>query len=355
MPRRGDGLVQRGKTWWLDFSHQGQRYQARLGRNISRTVARELAAVERSKALRQDAGIGGRKRKDILFEKAVEEFLAWARANKRPGTVDFYRYCLQSLGRSFSGKKLSEIHPFLIEKHKQGRIAAGHRVAINRELAALSVLFNRCREWKKFQGDNPVRSVKKIDEPLNRLRFLSGDEEESLLRQCEEPLRTIVLLGIYAGLRLNAEALTLKVENVDIRRKQLTIEAAYSKNRETQTSPLHSKLVAPLEDRIRESQGGVVFETREGKAIRSVRTAFTNACLRANLSAVTPHTLRHTFASRLGMAGINNLTLQKLGRWKEPKMILRYAHLSPEYLEDAIEKISSHSTTVITTTKAASS
>jgi integrase len=176
-----------------------------------------------------------------------------------------------------------------------------------------------------------------------------------VLDQCDEPLRTIVLLGIYAGLRINAEALTLKVENVNIGRKQLTIEAAYSKNRDTQTIPLHSKLVAPLQERIRESRGGLVFETREGKPIRSVRTAFTNACVRANLSAVTPYTLRHTFASWLGMAGINNLTLQKLGRWKEPKMILLYAHLSPEYLEEAIEKSGSHFTTVVTTTKAASS
>jgi integrase len=98
-----------------------------------------------------------------------------------------------------------------------------------------------------------------------------------------------------------------------------------------------------------------VFETREGNQIKAVRTAFTNACQRANLSDVTPHTLRHTFASRLGMAGINNLTLQKLGRWKEPKMILRYAYLSPEYLEDAIEKIGSHSPPVITISKVASS
>ena len=53
--------------------------------------------MERAKALKQEAGIGGKKRKDILFEKAAEEFLKWAQANKRPGTVDFYRYCLKSL------------------------------------------------------------------------------------------------------------------------------------------------------------------------------------------------------------------------------------------------------------------
>jgi integrase len=355
MARRRDGLVSRGKTWWLNFIHQGQRFQIRLGRNINKTVARELAVIARAKALKQEAGIGGLKRKDLLFDKAVEEFLTWAKANKRTGTAEFYGYCLKALGRSFSGRKLSEIHPFLIEKHKQLRISEGHRVAVNRELAALSVLFNRCREWKKFEGDNPVRSVKKIEEPLTRLRFLSEHEEQALLSQCDEPLRTIVLLGIYAGLRINAEALTLKKENVDLRRKQLTIEAAYSKNRQTQTIPLHSKLIEPLAARMKESQGEHVFESREGKPIASVRTAFTNACERANLSDVTPHTLRHTFASGLAMAGINNLTLQKLGRWKEPKMILRYAHLSPEYMEDAIEKIGSHSTTVITTQKAVSS
>ena len=106
---------------------------------------------------------------------------------------------------------------------------------------------------------------------------------------------------------------------------------------------------------MRESRGELVFETREGNPIQSVRTAFTNACERAKLTDVTAHVLRHTFASRLGMAGINNLTLQKLGRWKEPKMILRYAHLSPDHLAEAIEKISSNSTTVFTTQEAASS
>ena len=115
---------------------------------------------------------------------------------------------------------------FLIEKHKQLRISEGHRVAVNRELAALSVLFNRCREWKKFEGDNPVRSVKKIDEPLNRLRFLTDEEEQVLLSQCEELLRTIVLLGIYAGLRINAEAL-----NVEERQRGPTAEEADHRSR----------------------------------------------------------------------------------------------------------------------------
>jgi len=76
--RRGDGLILRGKTWWLDFTHMGERHQSRLGKNVSRTVARELAAVERAKILKGEAGIGGKGRKDISFDKAVEEFIKWA-------------------------------------------------------------------------------------------------------------------------------------------------------------------------------------------------------------------------------------------------------------------------------------
>ena len=101
MARRGDGLVLRGKTWWLDFTHMGQRHQARLGKNISKTVAGELATVERGKILRGEAGIGGRKRKDITFDKAAEEFLKWSEANHRPRTTLNYRGFLDQLKKSF--------------------------------------------------------------------------------------------------------------------------------------------------------------------------------------------------------------------------------------------------------------
>jgi integrase len=68
----------------------------------------------------------------------------------------------------------------------------------------------------------------------------------------------------------------------------------------------------------------------DGTRIRSVRTAFTNACQRAKLAGVYSHTLRHTVASRLGMTGVNDGGLQALGRRKEPKIIQRDAHRSQQ-------------------------
>jgi hypothetical protein len=39
MARRGDGIFLRGRTWWLDFTHEGKRHAVRIGKWINRTVA----------------------------------------------------------------------------------------------------------------------------------------------------------------------------------------------------------------------------------------------------------------------------------------------------------------------------
>ena len=363
MARRGDGLVLRGKTWWLDFTHMGQRHQARLGKNINRTTAAELATVERAKILRGEAGIGARKRKDISFDKAVDEFLKWAEANHRPQTTVNYRWYIRGLKKSFTGKMLSEIHPFSVEKHKQSRIADNARISANRELSCLRNIFYRCIEWKKFDGQNPVKQEKRqqtarlTKEPFTRLRFLSFDEENRLVGAAVEPLRTIILVGIYAGLRIRSEALTLEWPDIDLQRGQLTVQAKHAKNGENRVIPLNSFLRAALQQLGHESDGnGKVFLSRKGKHLRSIRTAFTTACRHAKLPDVTPHTLRHTFASRLAMAGVGLRTIQELGGWKDIKMVERYAHLSDLHKAEAIEKIRGNTpenfTTEFTTRKA---
>jgi len=211
-------------------------------------------------------------------------------------------------------------------------------------------------DWDKFDGPNPCRKIKKIQEPLSKLRHLSPDEESRLLAASPEPLRTIILVGIYSGLRIEAEALTLRWENVHFKRRELTVEAAYSKNNETQAILMNSKLLEALKRHDAKRTGDYVFLNRYGKPIpigQSVRTTFTTACRHANLPGVTPHTLRRTFASRLGMTGANDRTLQALGRWKEPKMIQRSAHVSQTHLAEAGEKISENSTTLFTQSKSA--
>ena len=51
------------------------------------------------------------------------------------------------------------------------------------------------------------------------------------------------------------------------------------------------------------------------------------------------HCNRHTFASRLVMAGVDRLSVQKLGGWRTLSMVQRYAHLAPDHLRAAVERL----------------
>lgn len=341
--RRGDGIYLRGHTWMLDIFHNGQRHAVRLGKLISRSVAKELAAVERAKIVKGEVGIT-KQRKDISFDKAVEEFLKWAVTSKRSRTAAGYKHQTRQLGKTFSGMKLSQIHPFLVEKYKQKRSGEGARIGANRELTLLKNIFNRCSQWGKYEGENPLCRVKRFDEPKRKLRFLDHEEEARLLAAAGEPLRSIMLCGIHAGLRIESEALTLRWEDIDLKRKTLTVQAAYAKNKETRSIPMNAVLRSAFEQMYAEgSREGMIFRCwkgpSKGQGIKSIRTAFTTACRNAKLPGVSPHTLRHTFASRLMMAGVDIRTIQELGGWKEIKMLERYAHLSQEHKALAVEKL----------------
>ena len=80
-------------------------------------------------------------------------------AERKPRTVKCYREFLLQLEKFFNGKKLSAIHPFLLEKYKRKRLKEGAKVSVNRELALLKNLFNKCIKWKKYEGANPVLEV----------------------------------------------------------------------------------------------------------------------------------------------------------------------------------------------------
>lgn len=338
MARHGDGIYLRGKSWYLDCRINGKRYQLKLGKLISRSVAKELAQVKRAQILKCEVGIGTQ-RLDCTFQKAKQEYWTWTQANKRPRTIRTYGQCLGHLEVFFSGKMLSDIHPFLIEKYKHHRFQAGAKVRVNRELAVLKALFNLCRTWGLFEGDNPVSKVKLFKEPPRPARYLEVEEEARLLQVASEPFRDFLLIWINTGLRVQAEALPLQWTDVDFRRNLLTVPAAYAKNGHSRTIPLNSQARAALERLHAKATGPYVFAKGDGSSYRSIRKSFATACRKATIQRLRVHDLRHTFASRLAMAGVPDRTLQALGGWATPQMVQRYAHLSANHIAEAVEKI----------------
>jgi len=98
-----------------------------------------------------------------------------------------------------------------------------------------------------------------------------------------------------------------------------------------------NSVVRPALDRLPRN-GDFVFANRTGAPYTAVR-GFRAACRAAGLKDVTPHTLRHTFATRLIENGVDLRTVQELGGWSNLQMLERYGHVTPSRKAEAVERL----------------
>lgn len=75
------------------------------------------------------------------------------------------------------------------------------------------------------------------------------------------------------------------------------------------------------------------------KSSRKLRSGFEQAVKSAKLDDYTWHCNRHSFASRLVMAGVDLRTVAQLMGHKTIQMTVRYAHLAPDHQQNAVERI----------------
>jgi site-specific recombinase XerD len=79
-----------------------------------------------------------------------------------------------------------------------------------------------------------------------------------------------------------------------------------------------------------------VFAGKDGKSFVDIKTAWNKLLRDAGISDFHWHDLRHHFASRLVMRGVDLNTVRELMGHGDIKMTLRYAHLAPEHKKAAI-------------------
>jgi integrase len=84
---------------------------------------------------------------------------------------------------------------------------------------------------------------------------------------------------------------------------------------------------------------GRLFSQSARIFIKNPRKWFATALNQAKIKGVTRHTLRHTFAGRLVMAGVDLKTVQELMGHKTIAMTARYVHLAPTHKLRALETL----------------
>ena len=327
------GVFERPKgsgIWWVRYADQyGRIHREKIG---PRSLAIEVYA-KRKAEVKEGIYFPKKRKRHVLLKEIAEDFLSYSRSHKR-SSKDDERY-MQYWSGCFKQREAETITTEDIEKAKQ-ELAQGRTVAtVNRYLAALKTAYYLAMKKGKVSR-NPVRGVKFDQENNARIRYLDADEERRLMAALPSHHKPLVALALNTGLR-RGELLGLSWEDVDLRTGSLTVRR--SKHGETRYVPLNQIAIQTLLDikKNRKVLAAFVFTTEDGHPFYWLDNAFKKALKRAGIENFRFHDLRHTFASRLAMRGVPLRTIQELLGHKTMTMTLRYAHLSPGHLREAVE------------------
>lgn len=244
---------------------------------------------------------------------------------------------------------LSDLSPALIaetrDKLAQGITAKKETrtaATVNRYLAALSHLFTiATKEWG-WITENPLQKVSKLKEPRGRVRFLSDDERERLLKAAKEStnpyLYLVIVLCLSTGAR-RMEILGLSWKDADLNRNVITLHE--TKNNERRVLPITGHALELMKEhaKVRRLDTDLVFPGNNPKKPMDIRTPWETALKKAEITDFRFHDLRHSAASYLAMNGASLAEIAEVLGHKTLQMVKRYAHLSEAHTAKIVAKM----------------
>ncbi len=319
--------------WWIRFADA----TGRIRREKIGTKSAALTMYHKRKA----EALQGKKLPETLrgnpitFTRIAQDALEYSKAHKRSAGDDKER--MKLLLDWFGDTAADSLTPQEIERKltAAARDRKWKAATVNRYKALLSLTFRIALENGKVQN-NPVRLVRRLREDNAVIRYLKKEEEPKLRAQIEpaHPERwAMIVFALNTGLRAG-EQFGLRWKDIDLEHNQLRL--ALTKNGSSRYIPLNAPAIQALRT-VRESPdgSGLVFPQQP------YRMWFEIALKAAGIGGFTWHCLRHTFASRLVMAGVDIRTVAELMGHRTLQMTMRYAHLAPEHKAAAVAKLES--------------
>jgi integrase len=156
---------------------------------------------------------------------------------------------------------------------------------------------------------------------------------------CKPQLPPLVITALHTQLRA-WELRSLIWNDVDFRCRTSSVRGGYAKNVESRTVPMNEVLTTTLKIvKLQSAEAEKVSYSRQGTPYHSFRTTFERAMWLARLADGAFHELRHTFASRLVMAGVDFPTVKELLGHKDISVTVRHAHLSSDHKQATVKKL----------------
>lgn len=313
--------VLRGDTYWMIVQIDGKRIRKSLGtkdaRLASEAFTREMAEFYRTRKLKEVP--------KKTFSQACERWQQ-ERGHKKSARDDKAK--IDWLEPKLGAKVLADLDRDTIEENLPDDVSAATR---NRYRALIRSILRACeREWQWLDRAPALRVEK---ETRKRVAYLTRAQAEKLISELPARYHAVVRFALLTGLR-RANIFGMRWEHVSLERSMVVIEADETKAGARLLVPLNPQARAILESLPQPHTGRVWGDLKE-----VWRSAWTAAAKRAGVPWCRFHDLRHTWASWHAMEGTPLSVLQELGGWHSPQMVQRYAHLSPEHLAKAAERV----------------
>lgn len=342
-------------------------------RHAALEVAARVARGEDPAAERQEARTAkpwGR----TLGEFINGPFQEWALAYRKSGAGMVQR--LKASFKHLMKRDLNAITVRDIETWQARRqTTKGRRGAGNRDIAVLKAALTKAVQWGDLET-NPLKGYRLVRADKTRAIRTMTDAEQARIeaamdRRAEairaardrannwrterryallpdlravafvDDIRPMYLLMLHGGLR-RGEVFGLEWGDVDLDRGVLTLRGVRTKSGQTRRIPMNAILSDAMQRWRAQSDSGAVLvfpSTLTGKRRDNFHKAWDKICADGEVEGLTPHMLRHTFATRILRAGADLEVVRQLLGHSDIATTARYLHAREEDLAAAVARL----------------
>lgn len=276
-----------------------------------------------------------------------QEYTEYCRLHKSQHTyeVDLGRIAmLETFLKERGIKRLRDISPILIENYRTKLLGDCKPKTANHHIALIKAMLNKAIEWKYLKS-NPLKNFKKLKETnLREPRFLSETEINKLLGLANPLMQKVIRILLYTSMR-RSELVYLTWEDIDFDNKRIIVQSKpesgfHPKSYKPRSIPMNEELEKLMMDLPQHRK--YVLDNGKGEPLHTpdyYTAGFEKLLKKAGIIRANLHTLRHTFASYLIMAGVDLRTVQELLGHSTVKVTEKYSHLSPDHRSRAVSKL----------------
>ena len=216
-------------------------------------------------------------------------------------------------------------------KQGQSPASADHAIKYLRRALNLAVQWellgkNVLKNFELFLVDNQVENYLDHEQLQRLLSVLRTDKNRTVC--------LILMFLLSTGARAN-EAMTATWKNINIESRVWTVDAVRSKSLRRRSIPINDSALWVLGQLDTQGKSEYLFPSPVSKKpFVAITTQWYRICRKANIK-IRIHDLRHGFASMLVSNGRSLYEVQQILGHSDPKVTMRYAHLSSKALQEA--------------------